>query len=97
MDRKTGAKLPDRFLAEWANNAEKGKIFQIFNPRWFNHLSPFINKSRWTEQEDEIILEAHSKYGNKWSLIAQHLQGRSDNSIKNHWNSTLKRKIQNNE
>jgi hypothetical protein len=61
--------------------------------RWFNHLTPTIVKSEWTQQEDEVIFQQYKLYGPKWSKIARAVPGRSDNALKNRWNSSVSRRI----
>ncbi|KAL3829836.1 hypothetical protein ACJIZ3_018638 [Penstemon smallii] len=60
--------------------------------RWANHLRPNLKKGAFTSEEERVIIELHAKMGNKWARMAAHLPGRTDNEIKNYWNTRIKRR-----
>jgi hypothetical protein len=60
--------------------------------RWYNHLSPDVNKGAWTEEEDRIIISMQEKIGNQWAKITKLLPGRSDNAVKNRFHMAMRAK-----
>ncbi|RLM93039.1 transcription factor RAX2-like [Panicum miliaceum] len=60
--------------------------------RWLNYLRPDIKHGGYTEQEDRIICSLYNSIGSRWSIIASKLPGRTDNDVKNYWNTKLKKK-----
>ncbi|XP_024018073.1 transcription factor GAMYB isoform X2 [Morus notabilis] len=60
--------------------------------RWANHLRPNLRKGAFSQDEERLIIELHAKMGNKWARMASHLPGRTDNEIKNYWNTRIKRR-----
>ncbi|KAL2548399.1 Myb-related protein 3R-1 [Forsythia ovata] len=80
---------------KWSTIAQHlpGRIGKQCRERWHNHLNPGINKEAWTQEEELALIRAHQIYGNKWAELTKFLPGRTDNSIKNHWNSSVKKKL----
>ncbi|PIN26084.1 Transcription factor, Myb superfamily [Handroanthus impetiginosus] len=75
-------------LAKCAGLNRTGKSCRL---RWLNYLKPDIKRGNLTPHEQLLILELHSKWGNRWSKIAQHLPGRTDNEIKNYWRTRVQK------
>ncbi len=71
----------------------KNKSSKQCRERWVNSLCPNINKGIWTEKEEKILFLTQLKIGNKWSELAKFLPGRSENDIKNHFYSKLRKYI----
>lgn len=85
---KTGA-------ADWSQKAKhiKGRSGKSCRLRWYNQLKPGLVKEPFTAWEDAVIIRAQAEWGNRWAPISELLDGRSDNSVKNHWHSSLERRL----
>lgn len=95
----------DEIITQWVNEhgarnwstlaaTLPGRLGKQCRERWVNNLSPDLVHQPWSAEEDQILIEHQQKWGNKWAKIAQLLPGRTDNSVKNRWNSSLKRKLE---
>ncbi|XP_042950991.1 transcription factor MYB26-like [Carya illinoinensis] len=61
--------------------------------RWINYLRPDLKRGSFSSQEEALVIELHRILGNRWSRIAKHLPGRTDNEVKNLWNTSIKKKL----
>ncbi|KAL2331770.1 hypothetical protein Fmac_019351 [Flemingia macrophylla] len=80
-----------RLLPKFAGLARCGKSCRL---RWLNYLRPDVKRGNFSRDEEETIVRLHEKLGNRWSAIAAELPGRTDNEIKNHWHTVLKKRFQ---
>ena len=81
------------FIARQVN----GRSGKQCRERWCHHLNPDINKGEWSSEEDKALIQAHDEIGNRWVEISERLMGRTDNAIKNRWNSAALKRIMNKE
>ncbi|AET01740.1 putative transcription factor MYB-HB-like family [Medicago truncatula] len=77
-----------------AQNAGLKRCGKSCRQRWLNYLKPGIKRGHISTDEEDMIIRLHRLLGNRWSLIAKRLPGRTDNEIKNYWNTNLSKKLQ---
>lgn len=95
-DMKLAAFIQKNGHANWRSLPKQAGLLRCGKScrlRWINYLSPSVKRGNFTSQEEEAIIKLHDSYGNRWSKIAAELPGRTDNEIKNVWNTHLKKRL----
>ncbi|XP_026662258.2 transcription factor MYB41-like [Phoenix dactylifera] len=95
-DRKLVDYIHNHGHGNWKNlpqNAGLNRCGKSCRLRWTNYLRPDIKRGKFSEDEERLIIHLHSVLGNKWSMMATRLPGRTDNEIKNYWNTHLRKKL----
>ncbi|KAJ4761480.1 MYB-related transcription factor [Rhynchospora pubera] len=94
-DRKLLSYIKDRDHGSWgALPAKAGQdAGRAVGLRWINYLRPDIKRGKFSSGEEHTIIQLHALLGNRWSAIANYLPGRTDNEIKNYWNTHVKKKL----
>lgn len=82
--------IAKKMISEFSITRRTGKQSR---ERWYNHLSPNVDKKPWTQEEDDLIFELYKAHGKSWKTISDKMPGRTDNSIKNRFYSSLRRKL----
>lgn len=80
----------------WGNLSESinGRSGKSCRERWFNHLDPKIKRTEWSQEEQWVLFILRNQNNEKWSIISKRLIGRTDNAVKNYWNSRLKKSLE---
>ncbi|KAG0608957.1 hypothetical protein M758_8G146400 [Ceratodon purpureus] len=95
-DQKLVAYIQQHGHGSWRSlpiNAGLQRCGKSCRLRWTNYLRPDIKRGRFSQEEDRMIVHLHAILGNRWSAIANHLPRRTDNEIKNYWNTHLKKRL----
>lgn len=93
--REEVAKMGGAANVKWSAVAVHlpGRLGKQVRERWQNHLDPCLTKEPWAEEEDQLLISLQAVMGNRWSEIARAFEGRSENSVKNRWNSKQRKNL----